>query len=159
MNHFPIPPGSLSLKFVDYSLPLYPREHYARPIFSLFIDSNLPTYSKYRLIAHVRHARFDSVPLYDDKKLVLFSDGGDCDSKKCKPWYGGVWQSPRSSGVWSQAGGSELVHFAGIRLQSPWRCHIQFIFQRNTYTFCTSNAIFRDDVATVYEYYRPTQKC
>jgi hypothetical protein len=57
------------------------------------------------------------------KKLKLSCDSGDSGSKKCKRGYGGayggVWQSLRLAGVWSQAVGFVLVRLAGIWLQSP----------------------------------------
>jgi hypothetical protein len=56
------------------------------------------------------------------EKLKLKSDGGDFGSKKCKRSYGGayggVWRILRLVGVWIQAVGFVLVHFAGIWLQS-----------------------------------------
>jgi hypothetical protein len=55
----------------------------------------------------------------DAEKIKSSSDGGECSRKKCKRGYGGVWRSPRLSGMWSQAVCFVLLHLAGIWLQSP----------------------------------------
>jgi hypothetical protein len=48
--------------------------------------------------------------------LKLSFNGGYSSSKKCKRGgaYGGVWRSLLLPGVWSQAVGFVLVHFAGF---------------------------------------------
>jgi hypothetical protein len=60
---------------------------------------------------------------FDEDILKLHSDCGNSGSKKCKCGhggaYGGVWQSLRLAGFWSQAVGFVLVRLAGIWLQSP----------------------------------------
>jgi hypothetical protein len=60
------------------------------------------------------------------KKLKLSSDGGDSGRKNCKQGYGGtyggVWQSLRLAGVWSQVVSFVLMCLTGIWLQMLQRC-------------------------------------
>jgi hypothetical protein len=70
------------------------------------------------------------------RNLILSSNGSDCGSRKCKRGYnvtcGGVCQSLRLTGVWSQAVGFVLVRLTRMWPQLPWRCsHISFSLQIN----------------------------
>jgi hypothetical protein len=65
-------------------------------------------------------------------KLKLSPNRGHSGSKKCKWRYGGVWRSQLPRKIRSQAVRFVLVLFAGIWLQSPWRClHIYCNFKVN----------------------------
>jgi hypothetical protein len=88
----------------------------------------------------------------DEEKFFISSDGGASGRKKCKRRYGraygGVWQSLRLAGVWSQA-----VGFVLVRLQESG-----FSSRENVFTFyllhteifrklCAFSAICKDNAA------------
>jgi hypothetical protein len=61
--------------------------------------------------------------------------------------YGGVWQSLRLAGVWSQAVGRFCVSAFGKNLVSvavKMFSHLTY-FKNKFYKFCTINAICKDD--------------
>jgi hypothetical protein len=80
------------------------------------------------------------------RKLKLSSDGGDSGSKKYKRGHDSAYVG---SGVWSR-----VVGFALLLLTRIWLGCLEDIFTFNLllkcYTFCTFNAIFKDNSAINY---------
>jgi hypothetical protein len=80
------------------------------------------------------------------KKIGIKFDGGDSGSKKCKRGYGGIWWSLHLAGIWSQAVGFVLEHFAELR--EMFSHLIDFIMKfYKCFTFgaiCEHNAAIND---------------
>jgi hypothetical protein len=117
-------------------------------LWTSLLCTNLSTPS---ISAYVRHVWLSECAVRRcGNKLKLSSDGCDSGRKKYKLGYGSVWRSLSLAGVWSLE--SRVLFCVGAFRRNLTSVAVKMFSQliyfiKKFYTFCTFNAICKDNVA------------